>query len=73
MTNGNHLLTLQIFDQMPNSARVRLPIVCQVLGVSKATIWRMTADGRLSRPTKLGGTTGWLVGDVRSALNGGVR
>jgi predicted DNA-binding transcriptional regulator AlpA len=65
-------VTLEHFDKLPDSARVRLPLLCLILGISEATAWRMAADGRLSKPIRLGGTTGWTVGAIRAALHGGV-
>lgn len=60
---------LRDFDQLPDSARVRLPIVQALNGdVSAATIWRWVKEGKLPRPEKLGpNTTVWRVGDLRKA------
>ena len=38
---------LRDFDQLPDSAMVRLPIVKALLGVSGATVWRLVKAGKL--------------------------
>lgn len=54
------------FDELPNSARVRAPVVAALHGVSLATVWRWTKSGLLPAPTKDGpNTTTWAVGDLR--------
>ena len=60
---------LQNFDQTPNSAFIRLPIVMRLYGVSAATIWRGVKNGTIPKPSKLTQrTTAWNVGLVRAAL-----
>lgn len=57
------------FDQTPNSAFIRLPIVMRLYGVSAATIWRGVKNGTIPKPSKLTErTTAWNVGQVRAAL-----
>ena len=57
------------FDQTPNSAFIRLPIVMRLYGVSAATIWRGVKNGTIPKPSKLTErTTSWNVGQVRAAL-----
>ncbi|MBG6082718.1 helix-turn-helix transcriptional regulator [Rubrivivax gelatinosus] len=58
---------LRDFDTLPDSARVRLPVVVALCGVSVPTVWRMAKDGRLPPPVKCGGITSWRVGDLRKA------
>lgn len=54
------------FEELPESAHVRLPIVTALYGISAATVWRWVKSGRLPAPRKLGpNTTGWRVGDLR--------
>jgi predicted DNA-binding transcriptional regulator AlpA len=61
---------LRHFDSLPDSANVRLPVVCGLAGVSPATAWRMASDGRLPAPRKMGPKiTCWNVGELRSILN----
>lgn len=62
---------LRHFDSLPNSASVRLPVVCGLVGVSPATAWRMALDGRLPAPRKMGPKiTAWNVGELRQKLKG---
>lgn len=57
------------FDQTPNSAFIRLPIVMRLYGVSAATIWRGVKNGTIPKPSKLSERcTAWNVGLVRAAL-----
>ena len=58
------------FDQMPNSASIRLPVMIGLYGVSAATIWRGVKNGTIPKPSKLTKrTTAWNVGLVREALS----
>jgi predicted DNA-binding transcriptional regulator AlpA len=57
------------FDQSPNSAYIRLPIIMRLYGVSAATIWRGVKNGTIPKPCKLTErTTAWNVGLVRANL-----
>ena len=61
---------LSNFDQLPDSANVRLPIVMSLYGVSAATVWRQVKAGTIPSPRKLTPrTTAWKVKDLRGALN----
>lgn len=58
------------FDQLPNSANVRLPIVMALYGISPATVWRNVKIGNIPKPNKLTArTTVWNVGELRVALS----
>lgn len=46
--------TVQNFDAMPSSAFVRLPTVCALFGISRATAWRWVKTGQLPTPRRLG-------------------
>ncbi len=60
---------LRNFDQFPNSANVRLPVVMALYACSSATVWRGVKAGRLPQPRKLSPrTTCWNVGELRHAL-----
>ena len=61
---------LSQFDQLPDSAFVRLPVVRGLYGFcAPSTIWRAVRAGRIPAPTKLGqNLTAWKVGDLRAAL-----
>lgn len=57
------------FDQYPDSAYIRLPVIKGLYGVSSATIWRGVKNGTIPKPSKLTQrTTAWNVGLVRAAL-----
>ena len=61
---------LKHFDELPNSANVRQPVVQGLFGCSHATIWRMVKKGSLPAPRKLSErVTAWNVGDLRKALS----
>lgn len=60
---------LASFDQLPNSANVRLPVVMRLYGISSASVWRCTKAGTIPKPRKLSPrTTCWNVGELRQAL-----
>lgn len=59
---------LQNFDSLPNSAEVRLPVVCGFYGISPATTWRGVKAGRIPAPRKFSPRcTTWNVGELRAA------
>jgi predicted DNA-binding transcriptional regulator AlpA len=61
--------SLANFDQLPDSAYIRLPVMKGLYGVSSASIWRGVKNLTIPRPCKLTErTTAWNVGLVRSAL-----
>jgi predicted DNA-binding transcriptional regulator AlpA len=58
---------LAAFDDLPNSAHVRLPVLCGWRGISPATAWRYCKAGLLPMPKKLGkNVTAWNVGELRA-------
>jgi predicted DNA-binding transcriptional regulator AlpA len=58
------------FDSLPDSAAVRLPVVCALFAVSPATVWRWAAAGQIPAPKRYGSrVTAWTVGDLRAALH----
>ena len=60
---------LSQFDQMPNSAYIRLPVMKGLYGVSAATIYRGCKKGTIPKPVKLTErTSAWNVGLIRAAL-----
>jgi len=60
---------LSNFDELPNSAYVRQPVVKALFCCSDATIWRRVNDGGIPRPQKLSSrVTAWNVGELRLAL-----
>ncbi|CAM8309335.1 AlpA Predicted transcriptional regulator [Candidatus Methylopumilus universalis] len=61
---------LSNFDQLPDSANVRLPTVMGLYGISAATVWRQVKAGIIPSPRKLTPrTTAWSVKDLRGVLN----
>jgi predicted DNA-binding transcriptional regulator AlpA len=60
---------LSNFDQLPDSANVRLPTVMGLYGISAATVWRQVKAGIIPSPRKLTPrTTAWSVKDLRQVL-----
>lgn len=61
--------SLSDFDQLPNSAFIRLPTMLGLYSLSAASIWRGVKNGTIPAPKKLSQrTTGWNVGEVRASL-----
>jgi predicted DNA-binding transcriptional regulator AlpA len=61
--------SLSQFDLLPASAHVKVDTVAGLVGVSRATVWRMVQRGQLPTPKKLSErATRWNVGELRSAL-----
>ncbi len=60
---------LKNFDQLPNAANVRQPVVQALYACSAASVWRGVNSGRIPKPRKLSPrTTCWNVGELRAAL-----
>ena len=69
MTRQTHSPTLVGFDQLPDSANVRVPVVAAVTGYSVPSVWRNVKAGRLPQPRRIGPKcTAWNVGDLRRFL-----
>lgn len=61
--------SLAQFDLLPTSAHVQVDTVAGLIGVSRATVWRMVQRGQLPAPKKLSErATRWNVGELRIAL-----
>lgn len=57
------------FDDLPDAAHVRLPVVATLYATSPSNVWRWVKKGLIPAPRKLGPqTTVWNVGDLRKAL-----
>lgn len=57
------------FDDLPDAAHVRLPVVATLYATSTSNVWRWVKLGLIPTPRKLGPqTTVWNVGDLRQAL-----
>lgn len=61
---------LRDFDQLPNNAQVRLPVVKGILSVSGATVWRMVKQGKLKTYKFSERTTTFNVGELRAFMEG---
>ncbi|MDP9153942.1 MAG: helix-turn-helix domain-containing protein [Pseudomonadota bacterium] len=59
---------LRGFDDLPDVARVRIPVVAALLSVGTRTVHRRVDAGEIPQPIKQGGVLTWRVGDLRSAL-----
>ncbi len=63
--------SLPNFDQLPNSAHVRLPVVMALWGCATSTVWHWSKLGKIPKPRKLSSrVTAWNVGELRAALAG---
>ena len=57
------------FDDMPNSALVRIRDALEIIPVSPSTWWEGVRAGKYPKGFKLGlKTTVWRVGDIRAFL-----
>ena len=57
------------FDELPNSAFVRLPVLEKLYACSASTIWRLVSKGRIPSPQKLSHrVTVWNVGQLRNSI-----
>jgi predicted DNA-binding transcriptional regulator AlpA len=57
------------FDELPDSAYIRLPVMIGLFGISSASIWRGVKNQSIPKPVKLTErTTAWSVRLVREAL-----
>lgn len=60
---------LKNFDQLPDSARVRKPVVLALAGYSDPTLYRRIAAGLMPAPRKeTARLATWNVGELRRAL-----
>jgi predicted DNA-binding transcriptional regulator AlpA len=60
---------LRDFDQLPDSAHVRLPVVKALYACSPASVWRGVKNLTIPQPRKLSPrTTCWNVGELKKAL-----
>ena len=56
------------FDELPDSAFVRLPVVAALFAISHSTVWRWSRLGYLPNPRKINGITVWRVGLLREVI-----
>lgn len=65
------LSRLPLFDQLPDSAHVRLPVVMALWGCASGTVWAWSKLGKIPKPRRLSRRlTVWNVGEIRAALAG---
>jgi predicted DNA-binding transcriptional regulator AlpA len=57
------------FDQLPDSARVYIPDLCELIDRHRQSLWRYVREKRLPKPQRLfGGRPSWSVGEIRKVL-----
>jgi len=61
---------LKHLDELPDSALVDQPVVEGLFKCSPATVWRWVKSGLLPAPVRRGGTTRWVVGQLRATQKG---
>lgn len=55
---------------LPQEGFVRLPMVLQVLGISRSSFWAGIKEGRFPKPIKLGPRiSAWQVDDIRQLIS----
>lgn len=60
---------LKYFDELPNSAFVRLPVVKALFACSASSVWRGILSKRIPEGKKLSPrVTAWQVGALRASL-----
>lgn len=60
---------LTIFNDLPDCAYINLLIVCNLYGLSKATIWRNVKAKDMPQPIQISKRrTAWQVGQIRADL-----
>ncbi|EFP64443.1 transcriptional regulator [Ralstonia pickettii] len=62
----NHVLSH--FDELPDLARVRIPVVAALYACSPRTVRNRVVSGDIPPPEKIGGVLTWVVGDLRRSL-----
>lgn len=60
---------LAAFDGLPDEARIRLPVMCGLLGCSPSSVYRLVEKGTLPAPAHVfGRVSTWTAGQARAAL-----
>jgi predicted DNA-binding transcriptional regulator AlpA len=60
---------LKHFDDLPDDALVRQPVVEALFACKSTSVWRGVKAGRIPTPKKpFPNVTAWRVGDLRAAL-----
>lgn len=68
MAKKTNTPNLTRFDDLPDCARASLHVVCELYSVAPATVWRRVQKSLIPAPIREGGSTRWIVGDLRRAL-----
>lgn len=68
--NADLPAALKNFDSLPDSAEVRLPVVCALYGCSPATVWRRVKAKKIPHPIRRDAITSWQVGAIRANKSG---
>lgn len=67
---AQYLPAFENFDQLPDSAYVKQPVVEALYTCSPATLWRRVGAGLIPPPDKLSPrSNGWKVGRLRKSLS----
>lgn len=62
---------LKHFEDLPDDAFVRQPVVEALFGISPSTVWRWVKSGNLPAPKNLSSrVAAWRVGGIRQKLRG---
>ena len=70
-SSNSPLDPLTHFDELPDSAHVRQPVVLALFACSAATLWRRVKDGGIPPPRRFPPrSNAWNVGELRRALAG---
>lgn len=70
-TSNRQLKAIQgasMFQELPDCARVRQPVVELLHGISSATLWRRVKSGQLPKPQLNGRVASWSAGEIRASL-----
>jgi len=69
-SKSHHLIPLVAahFEEMPSNGYVRAPVVRELFGISKATMYRWILASRIPAPKKMGRTSLFQVGELRACL-----
>jgi predicted DNA-binding transcriptional regulator AlpA len=60
--------SLRHFDELPDSAHVKQPVVESLFACSHSSVWRRVKSGAIPAPKKFGSSSVWNVGELRAAL-----
>lgn len=69
-TDAKHTALLKDLANLPDDTRVNAHITATVLGCAVSTIWNLAKSGKIPRPTRVGRTTRWRLGDLRRIVRG---